>query len=454
MEDTVVKKDSYTSTTNACKLCTPLGACIAFKGIKGAISLMHGSQGCATYIRRYLISHFKEPIDIASSNFSEDTAIFGGGANLKQAVLNVSNQYKPELIGISTTCLSETIGDDVGLIIKSMATEIDHDYKVVHVSTPSYTGTHESGYRGTLRAIVEQIATEEKSSDRSVNFISAMLSPADMRYFKEILEDFQIRYRFLPDYSETLDGALWDEYKKIPSGGTTIDEIANMSKAIGTIELGYIGSESESVSKLLKEKFNIKDYRVGIPVGVEATDNLLKIISEISGNNVPAKFLNERGRLLDSYVDGHKYVFGKRCVLYGEEDFVVAIACFLSEIGIIPVLCGSGGKSGKLKKVISSRIDGFDEKQIKVMDGVDFSEIEEISKQLKPDFFIGNSKGYSISREMNIPLIRIGFPVHDRFGGSRILHTGYRGTQALFDLIVNTLLKEKQDRSSTGYSYL
>ena len=64
-------------STNPCKLCTPLGACLAFKGIAGTVPLLHGSQGCATYIRRYLISHFREPIDIASTNFSEDSAVFG-----------------------------------------------------------------------------------------------------------------------------------------------------------------------------------------------------------------------------------------------------------------------------------------------------------------------------------------------------------------------------------------
>src|SRR3989339_1941968 len=81
---------SYTATRNACKMCTPLGAALVFHGIEGAIPLLHGSQGCSTYMRRYLISHFKEPVDIASSNFSEETAIFGGGANLKLAIENLT----------------------------------------------------------------------------------------------------------------------------------------------------------------------------------------------------------------------------------------------------------------------------------------------------------------------------------------------------------------------------
>ena len=65
------KSESFTATRNACKMCTPLGACLAFSGIEGCVPFLHGSQGCATYIRRYLISHFREPMDIASSNFGE-----------------------------------------------------------------------------------------------------------------------------------------------------------------------------------------------------------------------------------------------------------------------------------------------------------------------------------------------------------------------------------------------
>ena len=81
LENDEPKHKHCTATRNPCKLCTPLGACLAFRGIEGAIPFLHGSQGCGTYIRRYLISHFREPIDIAASNFSEESAIFGGASN-------------------------------------------------------------------------------------------------------------------------------------------------------------------------------------------------------------------------------------------------------------------------------------------------------------------------------------------------------------------------------------
>ncbi len=146
-------------TQNACNVCTPLGASLAFKGIKGAVPLIHGSQGCSTYMRRYLISHYKEPVDIACSNFGEQTAIFGGGVNLMTALDNLEKQYHPDLIGIATTCLSETIGDDVPMFIRQYreANKEKETPALVHVSTPSYKGTHIDGFHGALKAVVSEL---------------------------------------------------------------------------------------------------------------------------------------------------------------------------------------------------------------------------------------------------------------------------------------------------------
>ena len=99
--DNGYKGHSHVSTTNACKLCTPLGATLAFKGVEGAIPFLHGSQGCATYMRRYIISHFREPMDIASSALGEKNAIYGGGPNLKKGLLNAMQKYGAKVIGVA-----------------------------------------------------------------------------------------------------------------------------------------------------------------------------------------------------------------------------------------------------------------------------------------------------------------------------------------------------------------
>ena len=92
--------------------------------------------------------------------------------------------------------------------------------------------------------------------------------------------------------------------------------------------------------------------------------------------------------------------------------------------------------------------------KIQIHDNFDFEEIATVCKEIKPDILIGNSKGYYIARELGIPLARVGFPIHDRLGGSRIKHIGYEGTQALFDLIANTLIQQMQENSPVGYKYM
>lgn len=447
--------DKYSVTTNACKLCTPLGACVAFKGVRGAISLMHGSQGCATYIRRYLISHFNEPIDIASSNFNENTAIFGGNENLKQSIDNIIKQYEPELLGIATTCLSETIGDDVSMGISEYRSERNGKNLplMVHVSTPAYSGTHIDGFHKTVYALVETLA-ETGEEKNHINIFPSFLSPADLRHIKEIFSDFSAGFVMLPDYSETLDGETWHQYEKIPSGGTAVTDIRKTGSAAATIEFGNILKETKSAGKLLAERYNLPCYNMNLPIGVNSSDRFFNTIENITGTPVPEKYKKERGRLIDSYADGHKYIFGKKAVIYGEEDFVTSIAVFLNEIGIKPVLCASGGNSGYLGKVLNESIDKFDDYEMVVMGDIDFNEIGKIAEEIEPDLIIGNSKGYKLARKLNLPMVRTGFPVHDRLGGQRILHIGYSGTQQLFDTIVNATIEQRQESSPVGYSYM
>lgn len=447
-------KTKAVATTNACKLCTPLGACLAFRGIEGAIPFIHGSQGCATYIRRYLISHFKEPMDIASSSIDETSTIFGGGQNFKTGLKNVCNQYHPKLIGVATSCLSETIGDDVQLFISEYLKNAGHEEApaIVRVSTPSYKGMHIDGFHNTVAAVVQSLSEKGPRCEKQVNVLPGMVSPADLRHLKEITADFGLECIMLPDYSETLDGPIWDQYQKISPGGTPVESIRKMGRSASTIQLGRSLKPDRFAGDIL-ESFNIPCYRLGLPIGVHETDRLVKVLEAISGKKLSEKYAMERGRLIDAYVDGHKYVFEKRAILYGEPDLVIGLASFLAEIGVIPVLCATGSDNGHLAEIIPEIIPETASK-ITVREGLDFQEIANLAVGLEADFMIGNSKGQSIARSLDLPLIRAGFPIHDRVGGGRILHLGYRGAQQLFDTIANTLIARKQDASPVGYSYM
>ncbi|MDR1981309.1 MAG: nitrogenase [Tannerellaceae bacterium] len=444
------------SSCNACKQCMPLGACIAFKGIEGVLPMLHGSQGCATYIRRYLISHFREPIDIASSNFSEETTIFGGNKNFNTGIDNIISQYHPSVIAIASTCLSETIGEDVQYLIneyKSIHAGMAGLPEMIFASTPSYQGTHYEGFHEAVYAVVKALANERGKVGKHLNLFSNLISPEDIRHLKEIVSDFKLDAMLFPDYSDTLDGTSWDVYHRISQGGTPIEAVRKSALASLSIELGYILT-AQSAGDYLQERFDVVCRKTGLPVGIMESDKFFDLLSAVSNRPVPEKYVKQRGRLVDLYIDGHKYVSGKRAVIYGEEDLVVALTAFAAEIGMKPVLCATGGESGKLEKTLRDVLGDLYSGEITVGQGMSFERMEKEMNNLQPDLMIGNSKGYYIARKMDIPIVRVGFPVHDRIGAQHMKMLGYEGTGMLFEQIVNALLEHKQRKSPVGYQYM
>ncbi|MBI5251496.1 MAG: nitrogenase, partial [Desulfomonile tiedjei] len=393
------KPQTYVSTTNACKTCMPLGACLAFRGIEGAVPFLHGSQGCATYMRRYIISHFREPMDIASSSLGEKHAVYGGGPNLKLGLTNVMSKYGAQMIGIATTCLTETIGDNVPMLVREFRDEFsdliqDHGAPaLVNVSTPSFSGTHMDGFHYAVKAAVEQLA-EDVPSHCGAALLPGFVSPADTRYLKEVMEDFGLNSVVLPDISLTLDAPALLDYEKLPSGGTSISDIRRLGGSGSVIEFGRSIAGSPTAGKFLEDRFSIPLHSLGTPIGLRETDAFFQAVEEISGKQTPVSHALERGRLIDAYVDGHKYLFDQRVVVYGEEDLVIGLTAFLAEIGAKPVLCASGGRSRRMEKAIRELAQDLLPEPPMVLEGVDFYQIAEYAESLNPQLLIGNSKGY------------------------------------------------------------
>jgi nitrogenase molybdenum-iron protein NifN len=466
----------YSVTINACKLCTPLGAVVAFAGIQGGMTLLHGSQGCATYIRRYLISHFREPLDVASSSFTEHSAVFGGKRQLHQALTNMCLQYSPNFIGVATTCLAETIGEDVpGMLKEWEPPQGVVPPAILWVSTASYRDTHRQGFQHGVRGMIEQLTSKPPSNsqvldsnqtdstieptnlvsvpqkDPTINIFPGMVSPADLRWLKNLMDRMRISYRMIPDYSETLDGGLWDSWKALPPGGVSVQTIRESILSYHSIDLGTVSGPT--AGELLEENHGVPRTRLELPVGIGLTDRFLDELQKITGKNIPPEELAARERLADSYVDAHKYLSGVPVLIYGEEDLVRALAVWVREVGMIPKLCATGSKAPGFEQSLSQSIAQWKSLGCKALEGADFIEIEAHAKVAGVRLIIGNSKGFKLSKNHSIPLIRRGFPIHDRFGGQRIQHLGYGAAQDLFDQVVNTLLEKEQSDNPVGYTY-
>jgi nitrogenase molybdenum-iron protein NifN len=437
---------------NACKLCAPLGACVAFRGVQGGVPFLHGSQGCATYIRRYLISHFREPVDIASSSFNEEAAVFGGRKLFTEGVRNVTSLYHPAFLGVASTCLAETIGEDLKARVREAAQDVPEAPPMVSVATPSYRGTHVTGFQDAVRALFEQLA-EGGARNHRVAILPGFVSPTDLRTIKQLIAACSLDADVFPDYSDSLDGGTWDSYQAVPPGGTSLEAFRGAGRLEAALELGgTLALSDQTPAAFLQKRFGVERVSLGLPVGLAATDAFLAAVERYSENWAPQELLRERSRLVDAYVDGHKYVYGLRAFVFGDPDMVVAMTGFLAEVGVKVVLCASGTEGSGLAEAIRATTPDLKE-QPRVMEGADYQDVEDVGAVIKPDLLVGPSKGFGAARALQAPLLRVGFPIHDRFGAARLRHVGYGGTLELFDRLVNLVLEGRQTKTPVGNSY-
>ena len=428
---------------NPCKMCMPMGSATALFGIRHCFSILHGSQGCSTYIRRHMATHYNEPIDIASSSLTEQGTVFGGAENLLKGIKNVIKLYNPEMIGISTTCLAETIGEDVkGIINQFYSENPDVGVKIINISSGGYSGTQYEGFFRALYAVVQQTEMQKEKNNK-INIVTGQLSPADTRWLKELLNKSGLEYILLPDLSENLDGGYNAKYNRLPEGGTTLTEIAQMGGAKFTLELSSFVEDAYSPGKYLWDTYGVAYKRLALPAGLKNTDAFLEEL-KLLGGSIDQLTIMQRKRYLDALIDSHKYSALGRGVIFGEPDMVKAICDMCCESGIVPVVVATGSVckafTAQLETKVQKACDRMLINKHFIVTDVDFDKIEELAVETQANVMLGNSDGRRVAAKLGIDLIRCGFPIHDQVGGQRVRMLGYDGSLDFLDKINNSLL--------------
>jgi nitrogenase molybdenum-iron protein NifN len=424
----IIKKSTKAASVNPLKMSPPLGACYAFLGMKNCMPVMHGSQGCASLGLVLLVRHFREAIPLQTTAMNEVTSILGGQENIEQAILNIRQRARPDLIAICSTGLTETRGDDVSGHLKLIRQEHPElaDTTIIHVSTPDYIGAFQDGWANAVLALIQECThRSELKKARQVNVLAGChLTPADIEEIREIIESFGLNPIILPDLSGSLDGHMSDEFSATTMGGTSLSEVAAMGESTVTL---VIGEQMYACAIELEMRTGVPYVMFDRLTGLGPNDRFLAYLAQLSSMPVPAKYRRQRSQLQDAMLDAHFFFGGKRVAIAAEPDLLWSLSMLLTEMGSTIECAISTTNSPVLDRVPAEQ----------VLLG-DLEDLERGAKEC--DLMITHSHGRQAAERLGIPFHRAGLPMFDRLGAAHQLSVGYLGTRTLIFSVGNLFL--------------
>lgn len=429
----IVTSSKKSCTVNPLKMSQPIGGALAFMGIANCMPILHGSQGCTAFGLVLFVRHFREAIPLQTTAMNEVSTIMGGMDNIEQALLNIYKRAKPEIIGLCTTGLTETRGEDIHgdlKLIRKRNPELAN-LPIVFVDTPDFKDAFQDGWSKAVTRIVEELAEKTYTTlPGQVNLLAGShLTAADIEEIVEMVEAFGLSPIVLPDLSGSLDGHIPDQFSPTTIGGTTVDEIRSMGSSVATLAIGH---QMERAALELEMRTGVTYTVFDRLTGLEASDRFLMHLSSLSGKPVPLKYRRQRSQLVDAMLDGHFYFGGKKVALGAEPDLLWALGSLLAEMGCEIAAAVTTTHSPLLEKMPCAEVL--------------IGDLEDLEMRAKGcDLLVTHSHGRQASERLGIPLFRAGLPCFDRIGANHKLSVGYRGTRELIFQIGNVFLEHTHE---------
>lgn len=440
----VIKRNKALSVSPL-KASSTLGAALAFLGIRGAIPMLHGAQGCTAYGKIFLIGHFREPVPLQTTAMDQVSTVMGADDNVVEGLKTICEKLSPALIGVPTTGLAETEGSDTAGAVNVFRSTYPQyaGTAIVPVETPDYAGSLESGFAKAVTAMIDRLVPPAPEKKRGpvtpqVNvLVGASLSPADIEEITTLIEAFDLEPLFVPDISGGLDGHLEaEDFVPLTTGGMGVEDFAGLHHARATL---VIGGSLAGAADLLGARTHVPDYRFDHLMGLGAVDRFVQALHKISGNPVPARLKRQRAQLQDAMLDTHFNIGLARIAIAADPDLLVAYGDLLTGMGAQLVAAVAPSNARSLGRLVAE--------QVKIGD---LQDLELLAGGGQAALVIGNSHCAGVAARLGLPLLRAGFPQYDRFGAAAELSSGYRGTRRiLFDLA--NLLAEAEAEATAPY---
>ncbi|SFC19185.1 nitrogenase iron-molybdenum cofactor biosynthesis protein NifN [Tropicimonas isoalkanivorans] len=434
-------------STNPLKSSAPLGAALAYLGIEGAVPLFHGSQGCTAFAMVHLVRHFKEAVPLQTTAMNEVSTILGGAEQIEEAIENLRKKSNPRFIGIASTALTETRGEDVvGELKEILGRRTDFaGTAVVYASTPDFAGGLEDGWAKAVEAIVDSLVPAidpvfRKSDPRQVNLLcGSYLTPAEVEELVRMIRAFGLEPIVLPDISTSLDGHVSENWSGTSLGGTRLADIERMVESAFTLA---VGESMRRAAKLIEDRAFVP-YRVFHSVtGLKPVDAIVRTLMELAAqNDAPPSIKRDRARLVDAALDAHFHIGGLKVALGADPDLLFALSNCLAGLGAEIVTAVTTTTANP----VAGRVPAAE-----VLVG-DLGDFETSAASNGAQMLVTHAHGRHAAHNLHLPLLRAGFPIFDRLGAQDICRVGYRGTRAFLYEVANIAQAQHHRASPTDF---
>lgn len=398
----------------------PLGAILASLGIERCIPLIHGAQGCSAFAKIFFIQHFNEPIPLQSTAMDPITTVMGSDDNIIQALAHLCEKSNPRLVVLMSSGLSEAQGSDMNRALKEFRKQYPkfERNEIVTVNTPDFYGSLENGYSALVESLITQLVPEQKIRSirkKRINLLlSHMLTPGDIELIRQYVEAFGLQPILVPDLSRSMDGHLVkQDYLSVSQGGADVNLLRQLGQSSLTL---VVGPSMQRAGQLLNARSGVESVYFPHLMTLAEVDRFIHALQQVSDRQVPEWIERQRGQVTDTMIDTHTWVNDTRFAIGAEADLLVAWMAFADAVGMTPV--------SVVAPVNQPCLAGLS------VDKVLIGDLEDLQQQVEEkggDLLLANSHGAVMADELKLPLMRIGFPIFDRFGEFRRVRQGYAG---------------------------
>ena len=349
----------------------------------------------------------------------------------KTTAADAFERYQPEAMIVGASCTAELIQDDPGGLAKALALPVP----TIPLELPSYQRKENWGAAETFYQIVRHLTAVTTDQSDTPNADAA--AGNQHRPTCNILGPTALGFRNRDDVREI--SSLLD------SLGVAVNVVAPMSARpsdiarLGDADFNVVlyPEIAETAARWLERTLK-QPYTKTVPLGVGATLDFLREVSEITGLDVSEHLDTERARLpwYSRSVDS-TYLTGKRVFIFGDATHALAAARIARDEFAFEVV-GLGTYSRELARPVRAAAADLG---IEALISDDYLEVEAAIEAAHPELVLGTQMERHIAKRLGLPCAVISAPVHVQdFPARYSPQMGFEGANVIFDTWVHPLM--------------